>query len=141
MFMEMLPNLVKGDKALVLGHQPFPWHFLAASDYARMVAKAYVTPEAVGKTLYIYGPEGITMEQAVDQYRAACAPEAKLTQLPFWLVWLVSRIPSRKELRQVGYPLMRYFSKVQETGSPAEANELLGAPSTTLTEWCEKRKR
>ena len=35
---------------------------------------------------------------------------------------------------------MRYFSKVQETESPDEANELLGAPTTTLAEWCERRK-
>lgn len=140
MFMEMLSNLVKGDKALVIGHQPFAWHFLAASDYARMVSKAYVTPEAAGKILYIYGPEAITMEQAMEQYRAACAPEAKLTKLPFWLVWLVSRLPSRRELREVGYPIMRYFAKVQETESPDEANELLGAPTTTLAEWCERWK-
>lgn len=140
MFMEMLRTLVKDGKALVLGKQPFPWHFLAAADYARMVSRAYTTPEAAGKALYIYGPVGITMEEAMERYRTACVPEAKLTKVPFLILWLMSRMPGRQELRNVGYPIMRYFSKVQETGDPAEANELLGAPTTTLEQWCAAQR-
>ncbi len=140
MFMELLPTLVKGNKALVLGRQPFPWHFLAAADYARMVSRAYETAAADGKTLYIYGPDGITMERAMEQYRAACVPEARLTKVPFFMLWIMSRFPGQEQLRRVGYPLMRYFSKVGETGDPSEADDLLGAPTTTLTHWCAARK-
>jgi hypothetical protein len=35
---------------------------------------------------------------------------------------------------------MAYFDKVGEMGDPTEANQLLGAPETTLDEWIEKRK-
>jgi hypothetical protein len=34
---------------------------------------------------------------------------------------------------------MRYFSKVTEIGEPDEANQLLGAPSITLEQWCRQR--
>jgi hypothetical protein len=31
--------------------------------------------------------------------------------------------------------LMGYFDKTPETGDPTEANQILGAPSTTLDDW------
>jgi uncharacterized protein YbjT (DUF2867 family) len=139
MFMETLPAFVRDGKAMVMGHQPIPWRFAAADDYAAMVAKAYATPAARGKILYVYGPEALTMEQAVEQYRALCVPEAKLVRVPFWMLSLIALFPGRAELRRVGLPLMRYFSRVREVGDAAEADALLGKPTTTLTEWCRAR--
>jgi uncharacterized protein YbjT (DUF2867 family) len=136
MFMELLPNFVQGSKAMVMGKQPARWHWIAAADYARMVATALTHPEAEGKTLYVYGPEAMTMAEAVETYRSKCAPQAQLTTVPFFILSLVALAPSRKRLREVGLPLMRYFSRVTEIGDPMEANTLLGAPTTTLAAWC-----
>jgi hypothetical protein len=36
--------------------------------------------------------------------------------------------------------LMAYFDKVGELGDPTEANQILGAPTTTLDAWIERRK-
>jgi hypothetical protein len=36
--------------------------------------------------------------------------------------------------------LMAYFEKAREAGDPAEANQLLGAPETTLDAWIEQHK-
>jgi len=139
MFMEMLPKLVRDGKAMVMGRQPAPWHFLAAEDYARMVSRAFATPAAAGKSLYVYGPEAFTIEEALERYRSICAPEAKLARVPFWVLSIVACLSGRADLRRVGLPIMRYFSRVKETGDPAEANELLGGPTTTLEEWCRAR--
>jgi uncharacterized protein YbjT (DUF2867 family) len=139
MFMELLPKFVRGSKAFVMGHQPTRWHWVAAADYARMVATSYSTAEALGKTLFVYGPEALTMEDAVAQYCTICAPHAKPAQVPFWVLSIMALMPGRQELRRVGLPLMRYFSKVRETGDPDEANALLGAPTTTVDAWCRAR--
>jgi NADH dehydrogenase len=138
MFMEMLPNFVRGTKAIVMGKVPQRWRFIAAGDYARMVSTSLSNERAEGKTLYVYGPEALTIEEAVERYRAACAPEAKLTHVPFWILSIMALFPGRERLRRVGLPLMRYFAKVSELGDGAEANELLGAPSTTLDDWCRE---
>ncbi len=140
MFMELLPTFVREGRALVMGKQPAPWHWLAAEDYARMVAKSYATDAAAGRTFYVYGPEALTMEQAVEQYRAACVPGAKLVRLGFGMMSVIARFPGRAELRNVGLPLMRYFSKVRETGDSAEADAMLGKPATTLEQWCRARR-
>jgi uncharacterized protein YbjT (DUF2867 family) len=141
MFMELVPTFVREGKAMILGKQLLPWHWVASDDYAAMVSKSYATAAAAGKTLYVYGPEPLTMEQAVEFYRAACAPDAKLTRVPFGILSIMAMFPGRTELRRVGLPLMRYFSKVRETGDPTEADELLGKPKITLAEWCRARQR
>jgi hypothetical protein len=35
--------------------------------------------------------------------------------------------------------LMAYFQQVGEPGDPAQANQLLGAPTTTLDAWIEQQ--
>jgi uncharacterized protein YbjT (DUF2867 family) len=136
MFMEVLPNYVKDGKVLLMGDQPYPWHWVAADDYARMVSLAHRTPAAAGKILHVRGPEALTFEQALERFRVLCLGGAPLQRLPFWLLGLVSLFPSRHELRKVGLPLMRYFARVTEVGDPTEATTLLGPPTTTLEQWC-----
>ena len=60
-FMETLPRFVRRTRASLLGNQPHPWRWVAADDYARMVAAAYTTPAAANKLLTILGPEPWTM--------------------------------------------------------------------------------
>lgn len=138
-FMEMLLNLVQGSVAMLIGKQTASWHFVAAADYAAMVASAFDTELAAGKTLYVHGPEAWTIPQAVERYRDLCAPQARLVRVPFWVLGIMARMPSRRKLREIGLPMMRYLAQVQELGDPSEANALLGAPTTTLEQWCRAR--
>jgi len=135
MFMELLSRMVKGDRALIMGEQVNPWRWVAAEDYAAMVSRAFVTPDAAGKILYVLGPEALTFEEAYNVYVPICAPDAKIIKAPFWLLWIVSWMPGNGMLRNVGLPIMKYFSKVKEGGDAAEANELLGAPTMTVESW------
>ena len=48
-------------------------------------------------------------------------------------------LPTESEL-EAAASLIGYFDKTEEHGDPAEANALLGAPSTTLGEWIQAQK-
>ena len=135
-FMETLPRFVRGTRASILGSQPHPWHWVAADDYARMVSKAYATPEAANKTLHVFGPQPWTMRQALQTYCTIARPDAKVGAIPFWMASLIAGLSRDKELEAV-LPFFRYSEKVAEAGDPAEANALLGAPTTTLEQWCK----
>ena len=50
-FMESFPLFIQNKRIVVVGKQTVPLHWLAAKDYARMVAKAYQTPEAANRRL------------------------------------------------------------------------------------------
>ncbi|MCA9610806.1 MAG: NAD(P)H-binding protein, partial [Myxococcales bacterium] len=136
MFMETLRNMVREGKAMLLGDQPQRWHFLAADDFARMVSRAYASPEAANRVLVAFGPEALTLEEALRVYVDRCAPGTPVMKIPFFILGLMSWLPGRAELRRVALPLMKYFAKVPEQGSPVEADRLLGKNEITLERWC-----
>ncbi|MBT8397280.1 MAG: NAD(P)H-binding protein [Gemmatimonadetes bacterium] len=139
--MEVLPNFFKGDRAVVIvGKNPPGFHFFAAADFGRMVANSYADGRALGRRLFIHGPESITLPQALRTYHAACHPQLKVTQLKLFQARLVAKITRQKRMESVTR-LIAYFDKTEEGGDPSEADSLLGAPSTTLGEWMRIQKR
>jgi uncharacterized protein YbjT (DUF2867 family) len=137
-FMESLPRFVQGKRALLIGKQPFPWHWLAAEDYARMVATAYATPSAANQALFVYGPQALLIRDALQIYCRIAHPDASLTSMPIWLTKIMARLGNRKELR-AALPFFAYCEKVGEGGDPSEANALLGAPAITLEQWSKSQ--
>ncbi len=136
--MEVLCNFVKRRRAAVIvGRNPPGLHFFAAADFDRMVATAYEDERALGKRLYIHGPESITLPRALETFIAACHPQHKIIHLKLWQARLIAKLTRRMDFvtRLIGF-----FDKVGELGDPSEANALLGAPSTTLSEWIESQK-
>jgi uncharacterized protein YbjT (DUF2867 family) len=136
--METLQNFVRGGKwaIVVEGKNPPPLHFFAAADFGRMVASSYEDDRALGKRLYIYGPEGITMSDAMERFAAACYPDARVIHLRLWQARLLAKVIRNAELAEVT-ELIAYLDKAGEHGDPALANELYGAPAITLADWFE----
>jgi len=138
-FMETLPRHLQGSLAIVLGSQPHPLHMVAAGDFARMVSRAFRTPEAANRTLFVHGPEGITIPDALRLYCSLVQPGKRVVSMPLWFMSVVDALFMRGQLRST-LGLMRVMQRVGERGDPSEANEVLGAPATTLRQWCEQQR-
>lgn len=137
--MEQLPRFVIGGQATLVGDRPVPWRWFAAADLGRMVAQAYQQKSALNKRLYVHGPEALTMPDALDQYCRTFHPGiAAVNMMP---IEMARRIAASTGNQMLAYfaDLMAYFQQVGEPGDPAEANDLLGAPTTTLTDWIAQR--
>lgn len=140
-FMEALPRFVHNNKAHVFGKFRYPWHWVAASDFGRVAFAALNSPNAVGKSFAVYGPQGYTLHEALERYRLTYDPEIDVQTIPIWKVRLLASIAKKPAIKQI-IPLMRFLANSPETGNPHEANELFGAPRVTLTEWAaEELKR
>jgi len=137
-FMETLPGFVHDGRALVMGTFRHPWHWVAANDFARMVVASYATPAAAGKRLFIHGPEAYTLPGALARYARIAQPGTIVSTIPLWKVRLIAALTRRPQTKAI-LPFMRYIARVPEGGDPAEANELLGAPTTTLDAWAAAR--
>ena len=133
-FMESLPLFIQNGRAIIVGKQESFLHWVAVQDYAQMVATAYATLGATNKTLYIFGPEGISMTDAVKQYQTTICPEASFSKSPTWLISLMAKMTRSAELKDIAI-FMKYMEQIKEVGSPEEANQLLGQPQTTFKEW------
>jgi len=138
--MEVLHNFIHGDRAaMIIGRKPPALHFFAAADFGRMVATAYDDGRTLGKRLFVHGPEGVTLPDALERFVTTCHPELKLMRLKLWQARLIAKLTRREGLTYITR-LIDYFDKVGELGDPTEANALLGAPSITLDEWFKMPK-
>ncbi len=133
--METLHNFVHGKRAtVIIGRHPPKLHFFAARDFGRMVATSYADGRALGKRLFVHGPEGVTLPEALERFYATCHPHLRVMRMKLWQAQLMAKITGREGLKYVTN-LIAYFDKVGELGDPTEANALLAPPSTTLDEW------
>jgi uncharacterized protein YbjT (DUF2867 family) len=135
--METLPRHVQGRLAIVLGKQPYPLHMVAAGDFARMVSRSFRTPEAANRTFFVHGPEAITIADALRLYCSLVEPGKRVVSMPLGFISVVDALFMRGQLRST-IQLMRVMQRVGERGDPSGANEVLGARTTTLRQWCEK---
>jgi len=138
--MEQLPRFVRDGRATLVGDIETPWHWFAAADFGRMVANAFQTEAAVGKRLYVHGPEPITMKAALERYCEVLHPEIESVMvMPIEFARSTAEATGNEMLKFYA-ELMTYFEEVGEPGDPTEANELLGAPLTTLDAWIGQQK-
>ena len=135
-FMETLPMFVQGKSISLIGNQIHPLHWIATEDYARMVSKSYQTDETLNKELYIFGPEAFTMGEAMKIYAEYAG--VKVAPISIQMLAVLGALTFNTEWKGMAV-LMKHYENWGEDGSPDEANHLLGAPATTLKEWCNKR--
>ena len=138
--MEQLPRLAMGGKPLIIGDRPVTFHWFAADDLARMVSNAYQRQEAMNQRLVIHGPQAMSMVEAMERYCQAFHPDVEsISMMPIDAARSMAA-STGNDMLMFFVDLMAYFDKVGEMGDPTEANQLLGAPTTTLDEWIGKRK-
>lgn len=134
-FMETLPLFVQGKSISLIGNQTHPLHWLAAEDYARMVSNSYQTDAALNNELYIFGPEAMTMGEAMKIYAKRAG--VKVAPISTKMLALMGALTFNAEWKSMA-TLMGHFERWGEDGSPDEANRLLGAAQVTLKEWCQR---
>lgn len=138
-FFESLDLMIRDGKAMLLGKQPNPSHWVAADDLARMVVTAYRKPEAKNKIFFIFGPEPHLMKDLLEKYCRLRYPEIKkVSSVPIWMMKIIATLTGNKELKGVA-SLFAYFEKVNELGNPDETNAILGKPLTTFENWIHLR--
>jgi uncharacterized protein YbjT (DUF2867 family) len=138
-FFESLDLMIRDGKAMLLGKQPNPSHWVAAEDLARMVATAYRNPEAKNKIFFIFGPEQHLMKDLLEKYCKLRYPEIKkVSSVPIWMMKMIGLLTGNKQLKGVA-SLFAYFEKVNELGNPDETNALLGKPIITFENWIQSK--
>jgi uncharacterized protein YbjT (DUF2867 family) len=109
---------------------------VAASDFGAMVSRAYEVPEAANQDLVVYGPEAMTIQQALRIYRDIVRPDLRCLTIPIPVMGAADRLFMRGKLTAT-LQLMRLLERFGERGDPSMAQRLLGTPSTTVREWCQ----
>ncbi|MBN1213046.1 MAG: NAD(P)H-binding protein [candidate division Zixibacteria bacterium] len=135
-FFESLPLFIRSGRASIIGKQPYPLNWLAASDYARQVSNAFQKDEALNKCFYSLGPEKLTMLVALTRFCERFYPELKPGSISFFTARLLSLMPGMKRLKPM-LPFFRHFDETEEDVDGGEADRLLSPNLTTLEEWLD----
>jgi uncharacterized protein YbjT (DUF2867 family) len=139
-FFESLPLFVTGKRAMIFGKQPYKLSWMAASDYAAMVSKAFSDDRAENRVFHIRGIERHTLEEALRMFGDVTHPGLKIVHAPIWMVSVVGGITRSKSARGLAQ-FFRFFDKNPETDANGEAEKVLGPALTTLRDWAEEYKR
>ncbi len=139
-FMETLALQLQGLVGVLLGRQPHPLRMVAAEDYAAMVSKALATPEAAGRRLYVFGPEAITLREALRLYCRVVHGGKPVVTMPLAVMRRINRLLMRGALTRE-LALMGVMQRVGEPTGVPEAGPLLGPATTTLEAWCQQRAK
>jgi uncharacterized protein YbjT (DUF2867 family) len=138
-FFESLDLMIRDGKAMMIGKQPNPSHWVSADDLARMVVTAFGKPEAKNKIFFVFGPEQYLMKDLLEKYCKIRYPEIKkVSAFPIWMMRMTGLITGNKQLKGVT-SLFAYFEKVNELGNPEETNALLGKPVITFQNWIQSK--
>ena len=133
-FVDTLPQFIQDGRGVVFGKTTQPIRWLTAVDYAAMVANSYTKPELENKRLYIHGPEKIDMFTALKTFCDLSMPEVKVYRLPYWVGNLLAQL-TKDDVLKDAVALLDYYEKVGEEGDTSEADQLLGKPQMTLSQW------
>lgn len=134
-FMESLPLMIQDGKANVMGKQPLKLRWIAARDFGALVAKGYQSSANFNQEFNTYGPEGYTINEALEKYIAVKEPSiSKVANAPFGLLKAIAFVTRNKQLKEF-IPMFEYFEKTKEAGSPETTERLLGKSHTTLDKW------
>jgi uncharacterized protein YbjT (DUF2867 family) len=140
-FFESLDLMIRDGKAMVLGKQPNPCHWVAADDYGKMVANAYIKTDTKNKIFFVFGPEQYLMKDLLEKYCKHHFPEIKkVSTIPLWMVRMIAILTGNKEMKNAA-SLFAYFEKVKELGDPDETNILLGKPEITFEQWINSKSQ
>ncbi|APZ47378.1 hypothetical protein BW723_14280 [Polaribacter reichenbachii] len=134
-FMESLALMIQDGKANVMGKQPLKIRWIASKDFGEHLASAYQKSECLNKEFSTYGPEGLTINEALEQYIKVKHPTIKkVANAPFWMLKTIAFVSGNKKLKEI-IPMFEYFEKTKEAGSPVNTERLLGKSKITLKEW------
>jgi uncharacterized protein YbjT (DUF2867 family) len=136
-FYESLPYFIQNGNAIILGEQPMMINWLAADDYATQVVNAYKNENAINKCFYNFGPEKMTMMNALKKYCSEFHPDLKPQVMSFFKAKILSKLPGMEKLK-LAIPFFEYFSTNDENVDSSETDKILGKNMTTLDEWMKK---
>lgn len=133
-FFESLPLFVRNDKAMMLGNNQNPYHWLAAKDYAAMVAVAYMSEEYLNKTLVVFGPEAYTNNEALSRYCEIKHPGIKKVRMSAGAIGFIGLLSFNPALRFLGR-FTKYFEGISESEDNYGSEVNILRTKTNLQNW------
>ena len=110
-FMETLALFEQKGKIVQIGKSSQKIHWQSATEYAEIVAQAYSQTQQYNRRITIFGPQGLTMTEALQQY--AQHHNLKMQRMSIFTAKLFAWLTRDQDLRDAA-DLLQYYEQVGE---------------------------
>ncbi len=137
-FMETMDQggIMQGHRLMLVGNSRQPMHFIAGSDYGRMVAEAFRHHDESDQFYDIQGTQALTFDDAalefIKNYRHG---PLKITRVPMWLIKMVGTLNS--EVNYLAH-IMDALNNYAEPEPDPSVWKKLGRPKDTMVEYTRR---
>ena len=139
-FFESLNRYIINRRAMIFGRQPHKLSWMAASDYANMVVKAFQKSEARNRVFHICGVEEYTLEEALRIFAEIVMPGLKISHTPLWMLKTFGLV-SRNKLARGMIEFVEFYEKSHDQVAEDDSDQILGPALTTLRDWAEDYRK
>lgn len=139
-FCESLPLFRQRDKVVYVGSGKTEFHFLSASDYAKIVSICFSDDRTDNRQFTIFGPEQMPIPEALRRFLSIAYPDLKIETVPIWLAKFSAFFMFNKKLKQM-LNFLSFYDKHDDSMveiGPDDADDLFGRCQTTVDEWSYK---
>ncbi|MBA2671653.1 MAG: NAD(P)H-binding protein [Gemmatimonadetes bacterium] len=113
--------------------------WVAATDFAAMVARSFAGGHEVDGSFHVHGPEGLTMHTALSTYCELLSPGTQVATMPLFMMRAINRLFMGGKLSRE-LEIVRLLNEIGEVGDSQPTSIVFGEPKTTLRAWCLARR-
>lgn len=136
-FMEALKFFLRGNQASIIGDGKYKYNWVAGDEFAQKACKIYSDKSYIGKSVYLHGPESLTLEEALRKYCEILKPNAKFNFLNHEMMWSISRFSNNKEMSFIA-DYIKFMDSTSDNFENANRKEDI-ILSYTINKWLEKQ--
>lgn len=137
MFMDNIPNQIKGKTIEWVGNASTNFYWISANDYAKQVLNAINNPKAINKHYPIQGLEGLSPQEAFKLFIEHYDQTLQVKSFPLWMVKVIGLFSPK--MKFLGH-MFSYFDNTPDPFYAEETWQELGKPTTTIQEFARQLK-
>jgi uncharacterized protein YbjT (DUF2867 family) len=137
MFIDNIPNQIKGKTIEWVGNARTNFYWITANDYAKQVLNAINNPKAINKHYAIQGQTGLTPQEAFKVFIENYDKSLKVKSFPLWMVKAIGVFSPK--MKFLGH-MFTYFDQTPDPFYAEETWAELGKPTTSVQEFARQLK-
>lgn len=138
LYMEVLPFFIRGNQATLIKDQKYAIHWISGEEVASLVMQYTKDGRMKNKTVYLYGPEQYTFEEALSVYSSVVKPNVRFDRISMSMFKSFAMFSNNNQLKEVA-DKFEYIISFKENGAyQHEKDSFLHEGRTYLEDWAKK---
>ncbi len=135
-FMEALKFFLRGNQVSVIGEGKNPYYWVSGNEFTERAIEIFNHNTYFEKTIYIFGPEALILEEALKKYCSIQKPNAKFDKLSHDMMRAISRFSNNKEMSYMA-DFIKFMDYSTDNYSITKKNPNYIILNSTIEKWIE----